>query len=162
MPLLAERALRAEPVPVAAASLRRRRPQEQPSWLLSPALWLSPRQPQRGDPMTSPAVERCERSERRATLGRRAAHRDGRAVGVAPRPGRPKTAIQRVSRRPDAASAIHHGEHGEHRVFLHLFKIPAPIFDIPHPLHAWVFRASSFADVFRHSPTPRCSLCPLW
>jgi hypothetical protein len=47
-----ERALRAEPVPVAAASLRRTRPQDSPV-LVSLALWLSPRQPQRGAPKTA-------------------------------------------------------------------------------------------------------------
>jgi hypothetical protein len=64
---LAERALRAEPVPVAAASLRRRRPQDSPG-LVSPALWLSPRQPQRGDPKTAQFQERCVATRRRAGL----------------------------------------------------------------------------------------------
>jgi hypothetical protein len=67
VPLLAERALRAEPVPVAAASLCRRRPQDS-SGVVSPALWLSPRPPQRGDPKTAQFQERCAATRRRAGL----------------------------------------------------------------------------------------------
>jgi hypothetical protein len=64
---LAERALRAEPVPVAAASLRRRRPKTALGWCLLP--FGSRRGSRNAATPRQPRVERCERSERRATLG---------------------------------------------------------------------------------------------